>query len=328
MAKPNLTSIFTSTNQYSVLKLLKALCDAVDNIDYTDNSEFTKFKEQINSAIASLNSTDDSLQEQIDNNLNSIGDINAQISILERPDANTTVVNKGITVKGNGDVTVGRNLEVDGKTKLNSGFTFIHKYSVPNTSDYITVYFEYANTNIGENNFIGTFKYGDNEYLCFGTYHFNNNNLSSFSILYFTDSDSSRLSHIGYSNNEYSESTLALYDDIPDVSNLQPKLYRHVISLSNDDLQISGAIVYISSSNLKVDSLQDLTTLLKPSGSYYWYPLSSVLTGLNSTEAASAGTVYIKSHDRIVYENSTWSFTGSSGTKDAILSVFDIVTTL
>lgn len=333
MAKPNLTSIFTSTNQYSVLKLLKALCDAVYNIDYTDTTEFTKFKEQINTAIAFLNSTDDSLQEQIDNNLNSIGDINAQISILERPDANTTVVNKGITVKDNGHVTVGRNLEVNGSTKLNNGLAPIHEYKLNASGTYLLKIFdEIPDPYTGVRTFYGLLYENHpevsiiEEYLAFGSYVKyedipqltcicippNISNYSPGKLVYISNLNSSH----NLVKKEY-----ATIDQIPDVSNLQPKLYRHIIkltgadSIGNDHI---GYIVYECSSNLKVDSLQDLTTLTKATEGYL-YPIVVVKNTSTTSEVTDANT--------LLYTSGNWTFKGKN-TEVYPSIVSDTVTTL
>ena len=114
-----------------------------------------------------------------------------------------------------------------------------------------------------------------------------------------------------------------------DVSALQPKLYRHVLSLSNNSFMYSGYIVYISTSNLKVASLEDLTTLLKPSKNYI-YPLTGTCTGLDTRDAIQFGSknLYIKSFDKISYENNTWYFKDNYGDTEAFDSVSDTVTPL
>lgn len=114
-----------------------------------------------------------------------------------------------------------------------------------------------------------------------------------------------------------------------DISALQPKLYRHVLSLSNNSFMYSGYIVYISTSNLKVASLEDLTTLLKPSKNYI-YPLTGTCTGLDTRDAIQFGSknLYIKSFDKISYENNTWYFKDNYGDTEALDSVLDTVTPL
>ena len=328
MAKPNLTSIFTSTNQYSVLKLLKALCDAVDNIDYTDNTEFTNFKEQVNTAVASLTSTDNSLQEQIDNNNGLINDVSTQVSVIERPDANTTVVNKGITVKDNGDVTVSRNLEVGGTTKLNNGFEFIHTYPVSSTQN-INIMFEEPLDGLGYYGFVGILSPSDSigvEYLCIGTYLEVGAPYKVVSLMFIDNSD---LDKLKYAKGNADGNALAVSNVTPDVSTLQPKLYRHVLSLSNNSYMYSGYIVYISTSNLKVNSLEGLTTLLNPSKNYI-YPLTGICTGLDTRDAIQFGNknLYLKSFDKISYENNTWYFKDEYGDTEEFDSVSDTVTPL
>ena len=110
---------------------------------------------------------------------------------------------------------------------------------------------------------------------------------------------------------------------------VQPKLYRHVLSLSNSSQMYSGYIVYISTSNLKVDNLEKLTTLLNPSRNYI-YPLTGTCTGLDTRDAIQFGskTLYLKSFDKISYENNTWYFKANYGDTEAFDSVSDTVTPL
>ena len=102
-----------------------------------------------------------------------------------------------------------------------------------------------------------------------------------------------------------------------------------MLSLSNNSFMYSGYIVYISTSNLKVASLEDLTTLLKPSKNYI-YPLTGTCTGLDTRDAIQFGSknLYIKSFDKISYENNTWYFKDNYGDTEALDSVSDTVTPL
>lgn len=238
-----------------------------------------------------------------------------------------------------GNAVIGKNLEVDGTTKLNHGFAPIHEYKLNESGTYLLKIFnEISDPYTGVYTFYGQL-YEENpeisvteSYLAFGSYVKYEDIPQLTCICIPPNTMGYSPGKLVYVNNLNSSHTLvmteyATKDQIPDVSTLQPKLYRHVMSLNNDDLMIAGSIVYISTSNLKVDSLQDLTTLLKPTNNY-WYPLSGVLAGLDTNESVGAGTAYIKSHSEIVYENSTWFFTGASGSKDPILTVTDTVTTL
>lgn len=116
--------------------------------------------------------------------------------------------------------------------------------------------------------------------------------------------------------------------DLPDLSEFQGRLYRHVITLVSDSMY-GGSIVYITTSNLKVEGLQDLTTLLKPSPDYE-YPLSGICSGLDSNNSIQIGTLnaYIKSFDRIIYKNNLWYFSNVLSDKETIDTVSDIVTSL
>lgn len=258
MAKPNLTSIFTSSNQYSVLKLLKALCDAVDNIDYADNTEFTNFKEQVNAAVASLTSTDNSLQEQIDNNNGLINDVSAQMSVIERPDTNTTVVNKGLTVKDNGDVTVGRNLEVGGTTKLNGGFEPIHTYNFNDDggSNYtLNILFEISDTE--PTGFIGELSMdGEVPNLCLGKYKVSSGRIDSVSIIYCSNSANPYFE--SYTRENGNDFLFYNYVEYANKRNTQSKLYRHKITLNG-----IYVLMYNSTSSIIVRSIADLRTIMK-----------------------------------------------------------------
>ena len=113
------------------------------------------------------------------------------------------------------------------------------------------------------------------------------------------------------------------------LKNNQNKLYKHVLNLSNDSYKYTGYIVYISTSNLKVNSLESLTTLLQPSKNYI-YPLTGLCTGLDTRDAIQFGskTLYLKSFNKISYENNTWYFKDNYGDTETFDSVSDTVTPL
>lgn len=242
MAKPNLTSIFTSSNQYSVLKLLKALCDAVDNIDYADNTEFTNFKEQVNTAI-------NSLEQSIMNNENAISDLNTVTG------NNSTEINSiksqisGINSDSNGNVSVGKNLEVGGTTKFNGGLEPIHTYKIDGVTT-LYVYFEYM-------------KYG--EFIGYGWII--HTGTVRPCIFHYALQDGKVIRFSGLSDDiiyEYnSNSNLTKTFTIANTSECQPKLYRHTITLRNaSSADGTCRLEWISSNNLQCRSLEDLRTLL------------------------------------------------------------------
>lgn len=318
MAKPNLTSIFTSTNQYSVLKLLKALCDAVDNIDYTDNTEFTNFKEQVNATVASL-------EQSIMNNENAISDLNTVTG------NNSTEINSiknkisGINTDASGNVAVGKNLAIDGKVFTLNGkhWGIMPVYTTINNNTSERGFIIYSdrpgpyNPAPGVNRYsikgIYADSYGDVSVLSVST-----NNTDWYSvendILYIKNQEA-------YNNFQKGSINLGIEK--------QNKLYRHVLNLSNNNYMYSGYIVYISTSNLKVNSLEGLTTLLRPSTNYI-YPLTGTCTGLDTRDAIQFGSknLYIKSFDKISYEDNIWYFKDNYGDKETFDEVSDTVTPL
>lgn len=89
-------------------------------------------------------------------------------------------------------------------------------------------------------------------------------------------------------------------------------LYRHTMTLTTElnDYQLE----YISSNNLVVNSLQDLTTLLKPKANQSYFGF--VVDSENSTDVG-----------KIVYNGSIWQIIASEDTVN-VLSVSDTVETI
>lgn len=89
-------------------------------------------------------------------------------------------------------------------------------------------------------------------------------------------------------------------------------LFRHTMTLTTElnDYQLE----YISSNNLVVNSLQDLTTLLKPKANQSYFGF--VVNSENSTDVG-----------KIVYNGSIWQIIASEDTLN-VSSVNDIVTTI
>lgn len=96
------------------------------------------------------------------------------------------------------------------------------------------------------------------------------------------------------------------------------KVYRHQMTLRYDgEYEILSLIVY-SSNNLNVDSLQDLTTLLKPNGNTLYY--------VNTINSINAYTF------ELIYDNNVWktgAISESTGKpENNITLINDIVTTI
>lgn len=112
--------------------------------------------------------------------------------------------------------------------------------------------------------------------------------------------------------------TKIIYDKIAKASDVNYKVYRHQLTLHATDGEYTTCFLDIySSNNLKVDSLQDLTTLLKPNA-------NTLYTGI-STVTISMPNLFLK------YINNIWQI-GEAGESGDILnpvtSVEDIVTTI
>ena len=76
--------------------------------------------------------------------------------------------NELLTADKNG-ITVGKNLEVGGTTKLNGGLAFVQSYPVSSTQN-INIMFETYLNGLGYTGFIGTLSDGQSEFICMGTY--------------------------------------------------------------------------------------------------------------------------------------------------------------
>lgn len=219
------------------------------------------------------------------------------------------------------------NLEIDGATKLSGGLEPIHEYTFTDDGAIckLGVLFEAYLSLVNAYNFIGYIVDSDDVInLCFGQYSIENGQLKNIYALYFYDTQEKP------NIQSWSSSENSSHYYYPALENeTQAKLYRHVLSLSNNSFMYSGYIVYISTSNLKVASLEDLTTLLKPSKNYI-YPLTGTCTGLDTRDAIQFGSknLYIKSFDKISYENNTWYFKDNYGDTEALDSVSDTVTPL
>jgi hypothetical protein len=161
------------------------------------------------------------------------------------------VFNEGLEVKSNGDVTVGKNLEVDGTAKLNGGLEFIHRYEL-GSNNYLNVVFEKT---IGYSIFVG---FGYLEHI---------GNLYACMFRYLKSGTA--INRIWAINNDsiytYEDNKLT-FNLIAKEVNCQSKLFRHTLTLTASDK--SYILVYDSTSNLNCDSVADLRTIMKISSSH------------------------------------------------------------
>ena len=179
--------------------------------------------------------------------------------------------NELLTADKNG-ITVGKNLEVGGTTKLLKGLKPIHTYSTPviNSESYeIDVYIEKYNSQSDTYGFMGILRYrnpvyDNSAYLVIGSYGFSYDPSKKgiLSDLYacgyedfrVNDSGGGKLLLFKYSESlNYLGSTAYLTQ-----ATGQEKLYRHKLRLNN-----LYVLMYDSTSNLNVGSVDDLRTIMK-----------------------------------------------------------------
>ena len=92
---------------------------------------------------------------------------------------NKMIPSEVIHVDKNGDVTIGKNLEVDGTAKLNGGLKAIHTYSYAGLN--IEIYFEKENTNFANSfSFIGCI---EGLQFVIGSYQIENGNITHLNFL-------------------------------------------------------------------------------------------------------------------------------------------------
>ena len=155
---------------------------------------------------------------------------------------NKMIPSEIINADKNGNAAIGKNLEVDGTTKLNGGLKAIHTYDYAGYT--IDVYLEKEDTDF-ENcfSFIGCV---DGLRLIIGSYQIENKNIIHLSFL-----------TIGIDG--FSEFVDDEYFSIAKTDETQPKLFSHTLTLTADK---SYTLIYSSTNNLEVKSLADLRTIM------------------------------------------------------------------
>ena len=161
---------------------------------------------------------------------------------------------ENVGFKDDGSVEIAKNLEIDGKLKLNSGFEPIHTYTLETTLYSIEVYAEkeYADTF----NFFGTLTSNDGyRQFCFGEYALENDKVVEAYMV--TAEYSTPPSYYSYVANNLTNEILATTTQ---VDSKQEKLTLHNLTLTANSKTYN--ITLQSTNNLKVDSIADLRTIL------------------------------------------------------------------
>lgn len=167
-----------------------------------------------------------------------------------------------ITKNENGSYVLDGDVDITGTTKLNGGIEPIHiyRFRLKNHQYELHVYEEKVWNSGHWYNFFGLLidEYQRNveKRYCVGSYYIDYTGdftdlsiVSSWQRYIYTEK-------FEIENGTYSKSEFATSKDIPDVSNLQPKLYRHNLVLNGKYWK-----EYITDSNLKVNTIQDLDTI-------------------------------------------------------------------
>ena len=176
-----------------------------------------------------------------------------------------------IKFDGTGNVKVGKNLEVGGTTKLLKGLKPIHTYSTPvidGQSYDIDVYIQKYNDQSDTYGFMGILRYrnpvfDNSSYLVIGSYGFSYDPSKEgmISDLYACGFEDFRVNDSGGGKLllfKYSEGLNYLGSTAYLTQENQPKLYRHKLRLNN-----LYVLMYDSTSNLNVGSVDDLRTIMK-----------------------------------------------------------------
>lgn len=163
---------------------------------------------------------------------------------------------KTLGIDKEGNLTAGKNLEVEGTTKLNSGFEPIHTYfitDVEGTQNEVDVYLETFNPNTSYYSFIGKYKYDDFQ-LCFGSYRLSEDGkISELNVINFYDSSVPQVTNLTAGGDwEFLEIAYKL--------RTQEKLYKHNLKLTADGKIYN--LFYLSTSRIYANSVADLRKIL------------------------------------------------------------------
>lgn len=147
MAKTKLKSVFTREDVYTVLQLLKALADGVDDNEALTDEDIKKLQDKVLTSVTVVSVDSDHKKIILtfaDNT--TIESVPFESGNLpqgyEVDSTGKVIINKALTAVSEGDVEVRNNLIIDGKAKLNSIADLIDNDGnqlIKNTSQFITI---------------------------------------------------------------------------------------------------------------------------------------------------------------------------------------------
>ena len=182
-----------------------------------------------------------------------------------------------------GNVTVGKNLEVGGKTKLNGGLKPIHEYNLGNDNK-LQVLFEEEDLASGPNTFTGIGYIVDEVN-------------SIVPCMFYCEIENGGILEDSFDaidcfGNTYKLSNGVQFTNISDeLSKKQAQLYTHTLTLTADK---SYTLIYQSSSQFTVDSIVALRTMLNVTATSDNVILPVCATDLSGTAVLQVTTALCK----------------------------------
>lgn len=161
---------------------------------------------------------------------------------------NKMIPSEVIHADGSGNAVIGKNVEIDGTTKLNGGLNPIHHYNLDESST-LDVYFESVNSN-DNHYFIGRL----NDGIAIGAYKLYGGKVSTYTIIS-VDGPYDQEAYINYKEEGGDE----IYYALANGDNTQNKIFIHTLTLTADK---SYTLIYQSTINSAVNSIAALRGIM------------------------------------------------------------------
>ena len=193
---------------------------------------------------------------------------------------------KYVNIDENGNAVIGKNLEINGTTKLNGGLEPIHTYEFTDNEgskwvldDYGAIHTAWDYHIIGLSDEAGNYLV-----LGLGFYQISEQGANAVEVL-----------GLEYYSTAYQE--FSYYDGVMTIKmvayeeNTQPKLYTHTLTLTADK---SYTLIYQSTNNLKVESVADLRIIMNVTTTNNNVILPLCATDLSGTAVLQVTTALCK----------------------------------
>ena len=196
---------------------------------------------------------------------------------------NKMIPSDSIHVDKNGDVSIGKNLEIDGTTKLNGGLKPIHHYKLGEdiSSATLDVYFESVNSD-DNHYFIGR----RNDNIAIGAYILDGGKVSTYTIIS-VGGPYDQEAYIYYKEGGADENSYLLANG----DNTQSKIFIHTLTLTADK---SYTLIYQSTIDADVASIDGLRSVMGISSASDNVILPVCATDLSGTAVLQVTTLLCK----------------------------------